>query len=209
MFSKEVKLHSWLLILAALLFFGLNSQANTFLDEPKENNGEEFKYEDESLLSFVDANREISELRREVNEDIDKVLEDVGLTMDRFQQIARASEIGALNDAGYSNEEIEAFNEAAPLITELRQQMRGMTDAILAEHQLSSDLYQEILNDYREDTELQAYVQQLMRDRARERAIAERKKELMEEKDLDEDEIEVILEEEKEEIEEEAEEEID
>ncbi|GEM_PF-945703 len=212
-FSKRLNLHAWLVILVALFLFGINAPTKALLDDPEEKEESEFKYEDENLISFVEANQEISELRREINNEIEQLVEDHGLTMDRFDQIARASQIGAIDEAGYSAEEVEAFNEVAPQITQKRREMRSMTEAIIMERGLTTELYREILNDYREDSELQAYVQNLMYERARqeaiERAIEERKAELIEEEGLDEDEIDVILEEEIEEIEEEVEEEVE
>ncbi len=184
MFAKIKNLKSWLIVLTAFILLGMNLQANSSLkvlsDEPET----EYKYEDEDLLNFVQANREISELRRDVNNDISEIVEEAGLTMERFNQIARASQIGALDSGSFDNEEIAAFNEVGPMVNELRQQMRSMSQAILAEKELSSELYQEILRDYRQDEELQQYVRHLLREKAREEAFQKRKRELMEEKGL-------------------------
>ncbi len=189
MFKKIKNLVTVVLILIAFAFSSSMFATNVLFNN--ENDVEqEIKYRDVDLISFVKANREISTLRREVNEEINDLVEDHGLTMERFNQIARASQIGALEDAGFSSEDIDAFNTVAPQVTELRREMRGVMQGILQEKELSQELYQEILADYRQDSEMQAFVQELMRERRREEAFQKRKKELMEEKGLTEEEAE-------------------
>ncbi len=192
-FSKEKHLNSCLIILIVFFLFGINSSVYSILQEPEQKQEAEFKYEDDDLIKFVEANQEISELRREVNNDISEIVEDAGLTMERFNQVARAAQIGALDEEAYSSEEIEAFNQVAPMVNELRNEMRNMMQAILAEKELGSELYQEILQDYRQDRELQVHVRDLLRERARERAFEKRKQELIEEKGLTEEEAEEII----------------
>lgn len=190
-FSKIKNFQSWLLAMAFIFFtvgiLQVSANSNIAYEDQEQT---EFRFEDEDLLKFVEANREISELRRGVNEDISELVEEEGLTMERFQQIARASQIGALDEGAFSNEEIEAFNNVAPMVTELQRERRSMTEAILAEKGLSTELYQQILQEYRQNSDMQQYVSELLRERAREQAFQKRKRELMEEKGLTEEEAE-------------------
>ncbi len=188
MFSRIKNLQSWLIILAAIFLFGNNLQVNASPMYTADKEQSEFKFEAEDLIKFVEANQEISALRRDVNNEIEELVEEEGLTMERFNQIARASQIGALESGTFSNEEIVAFNNVAPMVTELRRGRSGMTQAILAERGLSSELYQEILQEYRQDRELQEHVRELLRERARQEAFEKRKRELMEEQGLTEEE---------------------
>ncbi len=192
MFSKK-NLNSGLFIVIIFFLFGLNMPVDAAIHELQDEQDVEFRYEDEYLLKFVEVNQEISALRREVNNDISEIVDEAGLTMDRFNQIARAAQIGALDETAFSSEEIEAFNQVAPMVNDLRQQMSGMTQAIIAEKDISSELYQEILQDYRQDPDLQEYVRELLRERARQEAFERRKQELIEEKGLTEEEAEELI----------------
>lgn len=152
----------------------------------------EFAYEDEVLLDFFDINREISKMRQETQEEIAKVADEHGLSMERFQQIANAAQIGQLGGGNFTDEEVEAFNNVAPLVTQLQRQMQQEAQEIITEGDLSMEKYREILGSFREDTELQEYVTYLARERARQEILEERKEEarrkLEEEKKKEEEE---------------------
>ncbi len=141
----------------------------------------EFDYADEILLTFFDANQEVSALQRTTQERIAETTEDYGLTRDRFDQIARAAQIGALQDGNFSSEEIDAFNQAAPQVTEIQREMQGMVQVIIEDHEMEMDKYREILDEFRQDQELQEYVTHLARERRRQEILEERKREAKEE----------------------------
>jgi len=141
----------------------------------------EFDYADETLLVFFDANQEVSALQRKTQERITETTEDYGLTRERFDQIARAAQIGALQDGNFSSEEIDAFNQAAPQVTQIQREMQGMVQVIIEDHDIQMDKYREILNEFRQDQELQEYVTHLARERRREEILEERRREAKEE----------------------------
>ncbi len=140
----------------------------------------DFAFDDETLLSFFDANQEVSALQRKTQERISETTEDHGLTRERFDQIARAAEIGTLQDGGFSNEEIDAFNQAAPQVTQIQREMQNMVPTIVEEYDMDMGKYREILNEFRRDQQLQEYVSHLARERAREKILEERRREAKE-----------------------------
>lgn len=140
----------------------------------------EFAFDDETLLNFFDANQEVSALQRKTQERISETTEDYGLTRERFDQIARAAEIGTLQGGGFSNEEIDAFNQAAPQVTEIQREMQNMVPVIIEEYDMDMGQYREILNEFRRDQQLQEYVSHLARERAREKILEERRREAKE-----------------------------
>ncbi len=141
----------------------------------------EFDFEDETLLVFFDANQEVSALQRSTQERISETTEEHGLTRERFDQIARAAQIGALQGGNFSSEEIDAFNQAAPHVTQIQREMQEMVQVIIADHEMEMDKYRDILNEFRQDQELQEYVSYLARERAREKILEERRREAKEE----------------------------
>lgn len=137
----------------------------------------EFPFEDEKLLAFFDSNQDISALQRETNEKIAEKLGEYNLTMERFQQIGRAAQMGALQGGAFTTEETEAFNEVAPQVTNIQRDMQGMIQMVVEEHELGMAMYREILTEFRQNQLLQQYVSHLARERAIELIREERRKE--------------------------------
>ena len=142
----------------------------------------EFQFEDEKLLAFFDANQEISQLQRDTREEMAELTQEHGLSYERFQQIAQAAQIGQMD--AFSSEEVEAFNEVAPKVTEMQRNMQGTMQLIIQEHELPMDDYREVLNEFRQDEQLREYITYLARERAREKILEERRRQA--EKELEE-----------------------
>ncbi len=162
-------LFAFIMVASPALSYGQEQET----EEPKK----EFRFADEDLLKFYDANQELSVLQRETNERIAAVIEENGITMERFNQIARASEMGALQGGLFSEEEIAAFNTVAPAITAIQRDMQSMLQATLMEKGLTTEYYQEIMAEFRSDQELQGHVRELLRERARQAAREARQRE--------------------------------
>ncbi len=145
-------------------------------DQP-EDEEKTFAFADEVLLNFFDANQEISGLSRQTQERMTETVEQFGLTLERFNQIARANQIGALQGGAFTDEEIDAFNQLGPQISQIQRDQQGMIAVVLEERGFSTTSYQEVLNEYRTDQELQAHVRELLRDRRRQEILEERRRE--------------------------------
>ena len=142
----------------------------------------EFPFEDEKLLTFFDANQEISQLQRDTREEMAELTQEHGLSYERFQQIAQAAQIGQMD--AFSSEEVEAFNEVAPKVTEMQRNMQGTMQLIIQEHEMDMDDYRSVLDEFRQDEKLREYVSHLARERAREKILEERRRQA--EKELEE-----------------------
>ncbi len=137
-----------------------------------------FPFSDDKLLNFFDANRSMSEARKGFQEQMAETVAEEGLTLERFQQIANANKIGALNGGAFSEEEIEAFNTLGPRISDIQKKMRDRNSQIILEKGFESPSeYQEILNEYRKDEQLRSYVNDLLRERRKQEILEERRKE--------------------------------
>ncbi len=168
-----------LLPLMAAFMFCVSAPVMAQDDPPQEEEKEErpsFRFDDNTLLNFFDANRQISALQRETQEKIEALLAKHNMTSERFGQIGRAAQIGALAGGTFSNEEIETFNTVAPQVTAMQRDQQSSMQALLAEKGLTTQLYQEIMNDFRQDRDLQAYVSELARERAIEQVREERRR---------------------------------
>lgn len=170
-------------IMATVLIFALpsNSLGQEAGEEAEEEKDpwadKDFPFEDEVLLTFFDSNQEVSAVNRQSNEQIQETVESFDLTHERFQQIFRASQMGALQDGAFTSEEIEAFNAAAPLVTSIQRETQETVRMIVEEYDMSMQEYRSILMEFRRDRELQQYVSHLARERAREKILEERRRE--------------------------------
>ncbi len=182
-------------ILASILFaisFVFIQPVNAVSNPPQNGEPEEeeeitFRFEDEVLLNFFDANQEISQLQRQTQERMAETVGQLGLTLERFNQIARANQIGALQGGAFTDDEINAFNQLGPQISQLQREQRTMITTLLQEKGFSTTSYQDVLNEYRTDQDLQTYVRELLRERRRQEILEERRREA-EEKALQEQE---------------------
>ncbi len=187
---KLVKMHTNTIGKFFMLFFIVSSLIitlpfNSMAQEPAEEAEEEadpwadkeFPYDDDTLLTFFDANQEVSAVNRESQERIAETVEEFGLTSERFQQISRAAQMGATQDGAFTTEEIEAFNDVAPLVTNIQRENQATVQMIVEDYDMSMQEYRSILMEFRRDRELQQYVTHLARERAREKILEERRRE--------------------------------
>ncbi len=176
------------IMFAFALFFvqPVNLFADNDEPEAKEKEEKTFRFEDITLLNFFDANQEISQLQRHTQERMAETVGQLDLTLERFNQIARANQIGALQGGAFTDDEINAFNQLGPQISQLQREQQTMITTILEEKGFSTNSYQEVLNEYRTDQELQAHVRELLRERRRQEILEERRREAEEKAEKEE-----------------------
>jgi hypothetical protein len=148
-------------------------------DKPDEEKKEEitFRFENEVLLNFFDANRELSELNKETQERISLAAQAENLTLERFNQIVNANRIGALQGGMFTDEEVQSFVNLGPQITQIQREQQTQIQEKLQEKGFTSESYQDVLNEYRTDTNLQAHVRELLRERRKQEILEERRRE--------------------------------
>lgn len=163
-----------------IIVLPMTSQAQETNEEQEETDpwaDKDFPYSDDVLLTFFDVNQEVSVINRQSNEQIQELVESFGLSHERFQQIFRASQMGALQNGVFSTEEIESFNAAAPAVTQQQRETQSMVQMIVEEYEMTMQEYRAILMEFRRDRDLQQYVSHLARERAREKILEERRRE--------------------------------
>ena len=162
----------------ALLFL---APLTIYADEPE--NGEEekeeitFRFTDEELVNFFDTNRDLSDLNRVTQERMAEVCTEYDLTVERFNQIARANQIGALQGGAFTDAEVEAFIDLGPKISQIQREQQQLIQDKLEERGFTPQSYQDILSEYRTDQDLQAHVRELLRERRRQEILEERRRE--------------------------------
>jgi membrane-associated HD superfamily phosphohydrolase len=142
-------------ILFAILFTSISTfsfaqhQADP-LDEPAR---EEFS--EEEIDSFVSATKEVIKLQSEIEQEMIQAIEDSNLTVERFNEIMMAQQNQQNPEGAATEEELEAFSEAAQKIIEIQSEMQEEIFNVLNEEGLDVNTYQEIIMAYQQDPELQ------------------------------------------------------
>lgn len=169
--------HTFFMAVVLAIFIFLPSSMVAQEPAPQVQPVQEFPYAPEYLLRFFDANQEISRLNRATQDRLNQTVAERNLTMERFNQIARAAQIGELQVGVFTEEEIAAFNEVAPKITTIQREMVEARKIALDAKDLTLEKYQEILADFRQNQALQEHVRNLLRERARQAAREARDRE--------------------------------
>lgn len=172
--NKKMKsaVYSLTMLLVVLVVSPLNLKASS--EDPEK---PAFAFSDEQLLNFFDANQQMSAIQRETNEKMAEAADAGGLTLERFNQISRANQIGALQGGTFTDAEIEAFNQVGPKITAIQREQIARNQELLESKDFTTASYQEILNAYRTDSDLQSHVRDLLRERRRQEILEERRRE--------------------------------
>lgn len=164
---------------AFALIFNVSAQGVQSPDQPQENQStpeNESQFEDEALINFFDVNQELSGVNKETQDKMAEAASKYDLTLERFNQIANANRIGALQGGNFTEAEVEAFNNLGPQISQIQREHQQKVQSTLEGKGFNSASYQEILSEYRTDQDLQAYVRDLLRERRKQEILEERRK---------------------------------
>ncbi len=135
-----------------------------------------FRFENEALVNFFDLNRDLSEINKETQDKMTEAALKYDLTLERFNQIASANQIGALQGGAFTDAEIDAFTNLGPEISQIQREQQQQIQQALEARGFTSATYQDILNEYRTNVDLQAHVRELLRERRKQEILEERRK---------------------------------
>ena len=118
-------------------------------------------FSDEELKLFIKANKKVSMLQAETEQKMTKVIEDEGLTVERFNQIleqqrdpSRASETSA--------DELQSFNNAAQVILEENTRIEKEMTSSIEEEGIDIETYKQIMVAYQQNPDVQSRVNKLV-----------------------------------------------
>jgi hypothetical protein len=171
--KRTGKVFAAIMFVCALVLTSAASAATMDDPQPNQNN---FRFDDQELLNFFDVNRDLSELNKELQEKMTEAAMEYNLSLERFNQIAAAAQIGALQGGAFTDDEVQAFNNLGPRISQIQREHQQRIQSTLEENGFTTARYQEILNQYRTDQNLQAHVRDLLRERRRQEILEERKR---------------------------------
>ncbi len=160
------------IILFAALIFGCESDSppeQTATDQPmqdpfqQEQEMVDVDVSDEELELFIDVTVEFQEGQMAAQQEMIGIVEDEGMSVDSFNEIAQGMHMGQTQDElDVSDSDMEKYNAIAELIDEIERELDSEMEEILAEAGMSMDRFQEINMALQQDQELLQRAQEMM-----------------------------------------------
>jgi hypothetical protein len=121
------------------------------------------EYSDEELETFVDAALEIIPIHEESQSKMIETIEEKDLSLDRFNQIMLAHQMGEEPEA--TSEEMEKFEEALLAIEELNHEFEQKIIEAIERVGITAEEYEEILAYYQHDPQLQMKINRIIEEK--------------------------------------------
>ncbi|MBD8488353.1 DUF4168 domain-containing protein [Echinicola sp. CAU 1574] len=119
-------------------------------------------FTDEDYEKFVDINTEIIPVQQKVQGEMMKVIEEEGLEVARFQELARAQQSGDIKEASEDPEEIAKFNKAGQKVMKMQQEVQTEVQGLILENDFTVQKFQQMSMAYNQDQEVKAKIDTLM-----------------------------------------------
>ncbi|MDX5422426.1 MAG: DUF4168 domain-containing protein [Hymenobacteraceae bacterium] len=120
------------------------------------------EFSDAELESFIKANTSATEIQKASRDSIVAALEEENLTLERFNELAKAHRQKQLEEVAEGPDEIASFSSAAQQIVKIQPETKEKTQQAIEEEGLTVERYEAIMKAYQEDPAVQAKVRQLV-----------------------------------------------
>lgn len=130
---------------------------------PQEQQQARVDFSENELKSFVKANERIMEIQQESQQKMLKVIEEEGLTLERFNEILESQQ-DPQKQTNASEQEMQSFNNAAEFIIVEGQKVEQQLITTIEEEGLDVGTYQEILLAYQQNAGIQERVNKMITD---------------------------------------------
>lgn len=130
------------------------------MQQEQEGQESDIDVDDAELEEFAEVAQKVMQKNQEMQQEMVGIIEDKGLTAERYQEIAMAESSGQDSDA--SDDEIKKKEEVDQELEEMQPKMEEEQTSIVEDSGLSMDRYEEIANALQNDQNLQQKLQQLM-----------------------------------------------
>ncbi|HSJ66392.1 MAG TPA: DUF4168 domain-containing protein [Anditalea sp.] len=157
-YSKLIKIFSLSFIFTLSLAIGVSAQQ--LPQQQQQPVTEDFS--DEEIEKFVKINQEIMPLQEEMQGRMMETIEETGLEVDRFNQLAQAMQQGNIKDVSDDPQEIAKFNEAGQKVMEMNQEMGAEYQKRMTAHQMDPERFQQIMMAYQQSENVRNKVDSMM-----------------------------------------------
>ena len=122
-------------------------------------------YSDEELGKFIKANTAAVELQKEGREAVVTTIEEAGLTVDRFNELAQANRAKKLEEVAKDDQEKKAFGDVVRAVIKLQPENKQKVEKAITDQGLTLEKYKEINTAFQQDKAVQAKVQLILQEK--------------------------------------------
>ena len=119
-------------------------------------------FSDEELGKFIKANTAAVELQKEGREAVVTTIEEAGLTVDRFNELAQANREKKLDEVAKDDQEKQAFGDVVRAVIKLQPENKQKVEKAITDQGLTLEKYKEIHTAFQKDKVVQTKVQLIM-----------------------------------------------
>lgn len=116
----------------------------------------------EELEQFARVIPQLQEIQQSAQQEAAQVIQDSGLSTERFSEIYQSQQAGTAPTAEVTPEEQQSYEAASTKIESLEQEVRSQQEEVLQSEGLEPQRFGEILVAVRQDPTLQQQVQELL-----------------------------------------------
>ena len=118
-------------------------------------------FSDEDIKTFVKINKQIMPLQEGIQADMVSTIEENGMEVPRFQQLAQAQQTGKLIEASNNPKELETFSKTGEKILKLQEDLQGEIEEVIVKNEMSPEKFETIYMAYNSNPELKQKVDKL------------------------------------------------
>ncbi|MCX2741737.1 DUF4168 domain-containing protein [Pontibacter anaerobius] len=122
-------------------------------------------YSEDDLQKFVEANTAVTEIQKASRDTMVAVIEKNSLTLDRFNELAKAHRSKKLEEVAENPDEIAAFSNAAQEVVKLQPETKDKIQKAIEEQGLTQEKYDALMKAYRENPEVQNQIRRLIAEK--------------------------------------------
>ncbi|TPE44216.1 DUF4168 domain-containing protein [Pontibacter mangrovi] len=149
-------------LLVASVYFGNTAYAQEATPNATAQAASDQEFTDQELQSFVAANTAVTELQKASRDTMVAVIEGHSLTLERFNELAKAHRAQKLDEVAENPEEIASFSEAAQEVVKIQPETREKVQQAIEEQGLTKEKYDAMMKAYREDPEVQKQIRKIV-----------------------------------------------
>jgi len=158
--SKLFKIFSLSFIFTLALAVGVSAQQ--LPQQQQQQVTEDFS--DEEIEKFVKINQEIMPIQEQMQGRMMETIEETGLDVERFNQLAQAMQQGNIKDVSDDPQEIAKFNQAGQKVMEMNQEIGAEYQKRMTAHKMDPERFQQIMIAYQQSEKVRNKVDSMMDD---------------------------------------------
>lgn len=116
------------------------------------------EFTEAELVMFVEANSTVTEIQKASRDSLVAAIEDENLTVDRFNELAKAHRAQKLEEVAENPEEISAFSNAAQRVVKMQPETKEKVEEAIEEEGLTVEKYEAIMAAYQNDPAVKAKI---------------------------------------------------